>query len=173
MSDAELVIPPSPVRTLLDRADAIRALAAENVACVARLRSTQIPQHVGMAAACRQLAVELPAMLVAQVEADLRAGMLANRWDEIRSAAAEDSARECLNPTLAAIAVLLREQSRAVMRHLTARGKEWTADAFRFEGQATALEGQAERLQRVAGPARGVDAEPTGGEASDHAEAVG
>ena len=173
MSDAELVIPPSPVRTLLDRADAIRALAAENVACVARLRSTQIPQHVGMAAACRQLAVELPAMLVAQVEADLRAGVLANRWDEIRSAAAESSPGEGVNPTLAAIAVLLREQSRSVMRHLSARGKEWTAEAFRLEGQATALEGQAERLRRVAGPDPRVEAEPVGSEASDHAEEVG
>jgi hypothetical protein len=173
MSDAELVIPPSPVRALLDRAHEIRALAAENVAFVARLRSTQIPQHVGMAAACRQLAVELPAMLVAQIEADLRAGVLANRWDELRSAAAESSPSEGVNPTLAAIAVLLREQSRSVMRHLAARGKEWTADAFRLEGQATALEGQAERLRRLAGPDARVDADATGGETTDHAGAVG
>jgi hypothetical protein len=171
MSDTEIATTPL-AGAMLDRADAIRALAAENVARVARLRSTQIPQHVGMAAACRQLAVELPAMLVAQVEADLRAGVLANRWDEIRSAAAEDSASEGVDPTLAAIAVLLREQSRAVMRHLTVRGKEWTADAFRLEGQATALEGQAERLRRVAGPAPRTDAE-AGGDASGLTEAVG
>ena len=172
MSDAQIVAPPPP-GTTLDRADAIRALAAENVACVARLRSTQIPQHVGMAAACRQLAVELPGMLVAQVEADLRTGVLAKRWEEIRAAAAEDAPGEGVDPTLAAIAVLLREQSRGVMRHLAGRGKDWTADAFRLEGQATALEAQAERLRRLAGPAPRADADVPGGDVSDHAEAVG
>jgi len=38
----------------------IRALAAENTAAVLQLRGTQIPQHVGMAMACRALAVDLP-----------------------------------------------------------------------------------------------------------------
>ena len=153
MSDAEVVIPPTPAAPMgcrLDRSEAIRALAEENDACVARLRSTQIPQHVGMAAACRQLAVELPVLLAAQVEADLRTGVLARRWEESRAAAAEDAAGEGIDPTLAAIAFLLRAHARAVTRHLGFRGKEWTANANRLEGHATALEGQAERLRRVA-----------------------
>jgi hypothetical protein len=53
---------------------------------------------------------------------------------------------------VAAIAVLLRQQSRSAMRYLTARGKEWSADAYRLEGQAAALESQAERLLRLADP---------------------
>jgi hypothetical protein len=173
MSDAEVVTPSPAACTIPDRAEAIRGLAAENVASVARLRSTQIPQHVGMAAACRQLAVELPGMLVAQVESDLRTGVLAKRWEEICAAAAEDATREGVAPTVAAITVLLREQTRAVMRHLAHRGKEWTADAYRLEGQATALESQAERLRHLAGVAPRSDAHTAGGDASDNAEAVG
>jgi len=132
--------------------EAVRSLARENDELVARLRNTQIPQHVGMATACQALAVELPAMLVATIEAELRSGALAKRWQAVRAAADESCAGGGVEPTMASIAALLRDQSRVVMRHLAARGKEWTADAYRLEGQAAAFEGQAERLRRAIGP---------------------
>ncbi len=154
MSDSDTATlpatPTTPRAAALDRLEALHALAAENVALVARLRSTQIPQHIGMAAACRALAVELPGMLMAHVEADLTSGVLAKRWDAVRAAAAESSVGDAAEQTIAAISCLLREQTRAVMRHLAARGKEWTAEAYRLEGQATALEAQVGRLRHVA-----------------------
>jgi hypothetical protein len=137
-----------------DAVPSIRALVAEHAALVRRLRSAQIPQHVGMAAACRALAVELPRVLAAQVDADLRSGALAQRWAAIRAAAAEPEASE-----LTALALLLREQGRAAMRHLLLREKEWSADAYRLEGQAGALEATIERLQRVAADPVGAAAE--------------
>jgi hypothetical protein len=133
-----------------DPIGAIRSLAEESEASVRRLRSAQIPQHVGMAAACRALAVELPRALAAQVDADLNSGVLAQRWQAIR-AAAESAATGESDPTIAALALLLREQGRAVMRHLVHREKEWAADAYRLEGQAGALEAQLQRLRRVIG----------------------
>ena len=136
----------------------IRALAAESEAHVRRLRSTQIPQHVGMAAACRALAVEVSRMLAAQVEADLNRGVLAQRWEAIRAAAAEPGASAGTDPTIAALALLLREQGRAVMRHLVRREKDWAADAYRLEGQADALEAQLQQLRRVVGTAPEADA---------------
>jgi hypothetical protein len=166
MSDTQDVLSSAPAEPALDPADAIRALADENVAYVAQLRSTQIPQHVGMAAACRQLVADLPGLLIAQVEADLRTGALAKRWEAICTAAAEDAGVEGAELPVAAVAVLLREQSRAAVRYLAQRAKDWTAEAFRFEGQAVALEGQAERLRGLAAPApREI--------ASDHTEASG
>jgi len=132
----------------------IHALAAEHAALVRRLRSAQIPQHVGMAAACRALAVELPRVLAAQVDAELQSGALAQRWAAIRAAAAEPGASE-----LTALALLLREQGRAAMRHLLLREKEWAADAYRLEGQAGALEATIERLQRVAADPAGAASE--------------
>jgi hypothetical protein len=134
-----------------DPLGSIRALAAENDASVRRLRSAQIPQHVGMAAACRALAIELPRALAAQVDADLNSGVLAQRWEAVRAAAAETGASGEFDSTLAALALLLREQGRAVMRHLVRREKEWAADAYRLEGQADALEAQLQQLRRVAG----------------------
>jgi predicted ArsR family transcriptional regulator len=133
-----------------DPAQSIRALAAEHAALVRRLRGAQIPQHVGMATACRALAVELPRALAAQVDADLRSGVLAKRWAAVRAAAAEPGASGELDATLTALALLLREQGRAAMRHLLLCEKEWAADAYRLEGQAGALEATIERLQRVA-----------------------
>lgn len=129
----------------------IRALTAETEASVRRLRSAQIPQHVGMAAACRALAVELPRALAAQIDEDLGSGVLAQRWEAARTAAAAPGASGELDSTLAALALLLREQSRAVMRHLIRRDKEWAADAYRLEGQAAALEAQVHQLRRAVG----------------------
>jgi hypothetical protein len=138
--------------------EALQALAAENAVLAARLRSAQIPQHVGMAAACRALAVELPRALLAEVDADLTSGALAQRWNAALAAAAKSAAGSDLDPALIAIAALLREQGRSATRHLTVRGNEWAADAYRLEGQAGALEAQVERLRRAVGP---VDAPAT------------
>ncbi len=127
----------------------IRAVAAENAVLLQRLRGTQIPQHVGMAAACRTLAVELPRTLAAQVEADLQSGALAQRWEAARAAAAVPGASGELDSTLTAVALMLREHGRAVMRHLILRDKQWSADAYRLEGQAVALESVIQRLHRA------------------------
>jgi hypothetical protein len=143
----------------VDPVPSIRALATEHAALVHRLRSAQIPQHVGMAAACRALAVELPRSLAAQVDADLRSGALAQRWAALRAAAAAPGASGEPDATLAALTLLLREQGRAAMRHLLLREKEWAADAYRLEGQAGALEATIERLQRLAADPAGAAAE--------------
>lgn len=161
MSSAEVLALPPTKEPAFDRVEAIRALAVENAAVVARLRMTQIPHHVGMAAACRQLAVELPGILLAQVDADLRSGALAKRWEEVRASAAETSAQGAGEASVPALAHLLREQIRAAMCHIAGRGKDWTADALRLEGEATALAGQAERLLRVA-EARSGESAPLG-----------
>lgn len=134
--------------------DPIRALALENAALVLRLRGEQIPQHVGMAAASRALAIDLPRVLMAQVEADLKSGALAQRWEAARARAAEPSAGIHIEPTLAAVVMFLGEQSKTAARYLSVRGEEWASDAYRLEGQAGALETQSERLLRAAAPAR-------------------
>jgi hypothetical protein len=51
------------------------------------------------------------------------------------------------------------------MRQLIRREKEWTADAYRLEGQASALEGVVAQLVRVAGDPAGADAAGAGPEA--------
>ena len=152
-----------------DPIGAIRALTEESETSVRRLRSAQIPQHVGMAAACRVLAVELPRALAAQIEADLNSGVLAQRWEAVRAvAAAEPGASGAPDPTIAALALLLREQGRAVMRHLVRREKEWAADAYRLEGQAGALEAQLQRLRRLVGTAPAADSGETTLDAAPH-----
>lgn len=129
--------------------DPVRAIAAENVALALRLRGAQIPQHVGMAAAARALAADLPRVLLAQVEADLKSGALARRWEEALARMKDPSAGIEVDPRLAALAMLLAEQTKAAQRYLAVRGEEWASDAFRLEGQAGALEAQSERLLRV------------------------
>jgi hypothetical protein len=155
----------------LDLFEPVRTLAAENDAAVQRLRGAQIPQHVGMATACRVLAVDLPREQLAQIDAELANGELARRWEAALAAASAPGASGELDSTLFAIAVLLREHSRAAMRHLVVRGKDWTADAYRLEGQAAALEAQAERLRRVAGPADAAIASADAGDGANLAEA--
>jgi hypothetical protein len=152
VTDREPLVPPRTGESPVNVADALEALAAENAAVIASLRGAQIQQQVGMAAACRTLTVELPRELVASVNDELRSGVLAQRWEAARAAAIESAAAGEVDPGLMAVAILLREQSRSVTRHLIARGKAWTADAYRMEGQAAALEAQVERLRRVARP---------------------
>jgi hypothetical protein len=133
-----------------DALDPVRALALENAALILRLREVQIPQHVGMAAAGRALAADLPRTLMAQLEADLKSGVLLERWEAARTRAASPSAGVTVDATLAAVVMLLAEQTKAASRYLSVRGEEWAADAYRLEGQASALESQSERLLRVA-----------------------
>jgi hypothetical protein len=147
---------PATVRST-DAVASVRALAADNATRARSLRGAQIPQHVGMAAACRALAVELPRALAVQIDDELRSGVLAQRWESVRAAAAEPGASGEFDSTLFAIALLLREQGRTAMRHLVRREKEWTAAAYRLEGQASALEGSAAQLLRVATDAEGHD----------------
>jgi hypothetical protein len=139
----------------------IRSLATENEAGVRRARSALIPQHIGMAAACRALAVELPRALAARIDEDLKSGVLAQRWDAVRTLAAEAGAGGEPDPTLTAIAALLREHGRAVMRHLVQREKAWAADAYRLEGQADALEAQLQQLRQVLAAAPTADTRDT------------
>jgi hypothetical protein len=146
----------------------IRALALENEAAVRQLRSAHIPQHVGMAAACRALAVELPRAIAAQVDADLKSGVLAQRWEAVRAAATEAGASGEPDAAMAALSLLLREQGRTLMRHLIRREKEWAADAYRLEGQADALEAQLHQLRRVAGPVAATDAGEASADAAPH-----
>jgi short subunit fatty acids transporter len=129
--------------------DPIRSLAAENAALVTRLRGAQIPQHVGMAAAARALAVDLPRVLMAQLEADLKSGALAKRWEKAQARATEPSAGIDVEPQLAALVMLLAEQTKTAGHYLAVRGEEWASDAYRLEGQAGALEAQSERLLRA------------------------
>jgi nucleoid-associated protein YgaU len=145
----------------------IRAVAAENAVLLQRLRGTQIPQHVGMAAACRALAVELPRALAAQIEADLQNGALAQRWEAARAAAAVPEASGEFDSTLPAVALMLRELGRAAMRYLIRRDKEWSADAYRLEGQAVALEAVIERLHRAGHPTGDAEIRATAEPASD------
>jgi hypothetical protein len=144
-------------------ADLVRALAAENAALALRLRGAQIPQHVGMAAAARALAIDLPRVLMAQVEVDLESGALTKRWQEAQERAKEPSAGIDVDPQLAAVVMLLAEQTKTAARYLSVRGDEWASDAYRLEGQASALETQSERLLRAATPARAAEeSAPTG-----------
>lgn len=147
----------------------IRAVAAENAVLLQRLRGTQIPQHVGMAAACRTLAVELPRALAAQVVADLQSGALAERWEAVRAAAAVPGSSGELDPTLMAVALMLRAHGRAVMRHLIRRDREWSADAYRLEGQAVALDSVIQRLHRAGHHATDAEVRGAADPASDPA----
>lgn len=120
----------------------MRSLADESQSHVDRLRSAQIPQHVGMAAAGRALATDVPRMLMAQVQTEIGSGALGQRWEAALARAGKDGPEA----TLAALAVLLIDQARVTGRYLATRAEEWAADAYRLEGQATALEAQTKRL---------------------------
>lgn len=123
----------------------VGSLVRETEMLLGRLRHAQIPQHVGMAAAARALAADLPKALVAQVQSDLSSGALGRRWQEALGRVAGDTG-ETLEPHLAAVAALLVELSQRAARYVAVRAEEWANDAYRLEGQASALEGQLQRL---------------------------
>ena len=123
----------------------VRSLKDENESLVERMRGVQIPQHVGMAAAGRALATDLPRVLVAQVQADLDSGALGKRW----VAALARVGKQEPETFLAALAMLLVDQAKSAARYVSTRSEEWAADAYRLEGQASALEEQSRRLTRA------------------------
>ncbi len=126
----------------------LRSLASESAEKLERLRRVQIPQHVGMAAAGRALAIDLPKALVAQVQAGLTSGALGQRWEAaLKRAGAEGEDGPAA--TLTVLATLLIEQAQRAGHYLASRAEEWASDAYRLEGQASALEDQVRRLEQA------------------------
>jgi len=126
----------------------VGSLLSETEVLIERLRNLQIPQHVGMAAAGRALAGDLPKALVAQVQSDLSSGALAKRWEGAIKRASGDAGEEP-EQRMAAVAALLIEQAQGAARYVAVRADEWAGDAYRLEGQANALEGQLQRFHRT------------------------
>ena len=126
----------------------LRSLASEGAEKLERLRRVQIPQHVGMAAAGRALAIDLPKALVAQVQAGLTSGALAQRWEAaLKRAGAEGEDGPAASLTV--LAGLLIEQAQRAGHYLACRAEEWASDAYRLEGQASAFEDQLRRLEQA------------------------
>lgn len=125
----------------------VGSLVSETEILIERLRHTQIPQHVGMAAAARALAADLPKALVGQVQSDLSSGALGQRWQEALKRVSGDAGEE--PEQRLAIAALLIELSQRAARYVAVRAEEWANDAYRLEGQASALEGQLHRFHRA------------------------
>lgn len=126
----------------------VGSLLSETEVLIERLRNLQIPQHVGMAAAGRALAADLPKALIAEVQMELSTGALLKRWEEAVKRASGDAGDEP-QQRIAAVATLLMELAQRAARHLTLRADEWAGDAYRLEGQANALEGQLQRFHRA------------------------
>ncbi len=126
----------------------VGSLLSETEVLIERLRHLQIPQYVGMAAAGRALAADLPKVLLAEVQADLSNGALLTRWDEAVKRTSGDAGEEP-EQRIAAVAAMLVELAQRAARHLAVRADEWAGDAYRLEGQANALEGQLQRLHRA------------------------
>lgn len=126
----------------------VGSFLSETEILIERLRNLQIPQHVGMAAAARALAADLPRALMAQVQSDLSSGALAKRWQEAVKRAGGDAGEEP-EQRIAAIAALLIELAQRASRYVAVRAEEWAGDAYRLEGQANALEGQLQRFHRT------------------------
>jgi hypothetical protein len=113
-----------------------------------RLRTLQIPQHIGMAAAGRALSVDVPKALIAQVQADLSSGALAQRFAEALKRLNADAGDDT-EQRMAAIASLLIDLAQRAARYMAVRGEEWSSDAYRLEGQCGALEAQLQRFHRA------------------------
>lgn len=126
----------------------LRSLTNESADKVERLRRVQIPQHVGMAAAGRALALDLPKALVAQVQAGLTSGALGQRWEAALKRSGTDG-EDGPAATLTALAGILIEQAQRAGHYVASRAEEWASDAYRLEGQASALEDQLRRLEQA------------------------
>lgn len=126
----------------------LRSLAGESAEKLERLRRAQIPQHVGMAAAGRALAIDLPKALVAQIQAGLTSGALGQRWEAALKRAGSE-ADESPAAMLTALAALLIEQAQRAGHYLASRAEEWASDAYRLEGHASGLEDQLRRLEQA------------------------
>ena len=126
----------------------VSTFLSENEVLIERLRHVQIPQHVGMAAAGLALAADLPRVLMAQTQADLSSGALGKRWHDLLKRLSADAGEEP-ERLLAAVATLLIELAQRAGRYVAVRGEEWSSDAYRLEGQASAIEAQVHRFQRA------------------------
>ena len=126
----------------------LRSLANESVDKVERLRRVQIPQHVGMAAAGRALALDLPRALVAQIQAGLTSGALGQRWEAALKRAGTDG-EDSPAAALTALATVLIEQAQRAGHYVASRAEEWASDAYRLEGHASGLEDQLRRLEQA------------------------
>lgn len=128
----------------------LQSLASEGEARAESLRCVQIPHHVGMAAAARALAADLPRAFIAQLQGDLSSGALGERWDaSLKRLSGAEGEPKAMEAALAAVAALLIEQMQRVGKYLASRGEEWAADAYRLEGHAAGLDEQIRRLQRA------------------------
>ncbi len=126
----------------------LRSLARESAEKVERLRRVQIPQHVGMAAAGRALAIDMPKALVAQIQAALTSGALGQRWEAVLKRAGTEG-EDGPAATLTALAGVLIEQAQRAGHYVASRAEEWASDAYRLEGQASALDDQLRRLEQA------------------------
>lgn len=154
---------PSPLKDGVDaQLVLVASFLSENEVLIDRLRSVQIPQHVGMAAAGRALAADLPRVLMAQTQADLSSGALGKRWQEALKRVSADAGEEP-ERLLAAVATLFIELAQRAGRYVSVRAEEWASDAYRLEGQASALEAQVQRFHRAR---EGIGRSRTEGEAS-------
>lgn len=133
-----------------------------------RLRTLQIPQHIGMAAAGRALSVDVPKALIAQVQADLSSGALAQRFAEALKRLNADAGDET-EQRMAAIASLLIDLAQRAARYMAVRGDEWSSDAYRLEGQSGALEAQLQRFHRAR---QGIQHSRTQGEATERRQST-
>lgn len=126
----------------------VGTLLNETEVLIERLRNLQIPQHVGMSAAGRALAADLPKALISQVQADLSSGALAQRWQEAMKRVSTEAGEEA-EQRMAAVAAVLIDLAQRAARYIGVRAEEWASDAYRLEGQAGALEGQLQRFHRA------------------------
>src|SRR5262245_2892394 len=86
----------------------VGSLLSDAEVLIERLRNLQIPQHVGIAAAGRALAADVPKALIAEVQADLSTGALLKRWEDTVKRASGDAGEEP-EQRIAAVAALLIE----------------------------------------------------------------
>ena len=148
MDDVKRTTETSEMETTDGQLVLLRSLASESAEKLERLRRVQIPQHVGMAAAGRALAVDLPKALVAQVQAGLSSGALGQWWEAALKRAGTEG-EEGPAATLTALAAVLIEQAQRAGHYVASRAEEWASDAYRMEGHASGLEDQLRRLEQA------------------------
>lgn len=147
-------VDPTVVRRPADATNGQRALLQglidDTEARAESLRCVQIPHHVGMAAAARSLATDLPRVLAAQIQGELSSGDLSRTWEStLKRLSKTETGRPTPEAELAAVAALLLELVQRVAKHLAAQSEQWARDAYRLEGHADALDEQRGRLQRA------------------------
>lgn len=128
----------------LDAQNVVKTLLAENVRQVEQLRSSEIPQNLGMALAARLLAADLQGELTAQIQRDLVSGDLNERWlTAMKRIGGEGQA------VVAVVAAFMEDAALAAAKLAGERAEEWEAAAQQLDGRAAALEAQSARLEEV------------------------